>query len=99
MNPYDVLIADKSKSFRHPDRQDSRYSDGMLFPRITPKFQIHPGETVFAIGSCFARNIEEKLRNPGVRVACSRAVDDRAKALEDSAAASEPSERSAAAGS
>jgi hypothetical protein len=46
---------------RFPKRSDSRVRDGMLFPFIEPKFQIDPARSVFTIGSCFARNIEEKL--------------------------------------
>jgi tetratricopeptide (TPR) repeat protein len=37
-------------------------------PEISPKFVISPGENVFTIGSCFARNIEEYLARYGLSV-------------------------------
>lgn len=33
-----------------------------------PKFQLRPGDSVFTIGSCFARNIEERLVDAGFSV-------------------------------
>ncbi|OSP52936.1 hypothetical protein BV911_18510 [Pseudoruegeria sp. SK021] len=33
----------------------------MIYPEITPKFTLDRGMKIFTIGSCFARNIEEKL--------------------------------------
>ena len=41
---------------------------GDVWPRITPGFKIRPGQTVFTIGSCFARNIERHLELLGCRV-------------------------------
>src|SRR5471032_1435447 len=41
---------------------------GEVWPRITPRFKIRPGQTVFTIGSCFARNIERHLALLGCRV-------------------------------
>ena len=40
---------------------------GEVWPRIEPSFRIGPGETVFTIGSCFARNIERFLVDAGCR--------------------------------
>ena len=37
-------------------------------PAFTPSFALQPGETVFTIGSCFARNIEEHLSKLGFDV-------------------------------
>ncbi len=42
--------------------------DSELWPRVQPSFRIRPGETVFTIGSCFARNIEANLQALGCRV-------------------------------
>ena len=42
--------------------------DGEVWPAIEPSFRIRPGETVFTIGSCFARNIEAHLRALGCKV-------------------------------
>ena len=41
---------------------------GDVWPQIQPSFRIGPGETVFTIGSCFARNIEHFLVDAGCRV-------------------------------
>lgn len=37
-------------------------------PRLSPSFKIEKGESVFTIGSCFARNIEEYLDRLGISV-------------------------------
>jgi tetratricopeptide (TPR) repeat protein len=42
--------------------------DGDVFPKLKPSFRIRPGDTVFTIGSCFARNIEQHLKDVGCRV-------------------------------
>jgi tetratricopeptide (TPR) repeat protein len=39
-----------------------------VWPEIQPSFRIGPGQTVFTIGSCFARNIERFLVDAGCRV-------------------------------
>ena len=41
---------------------------GEVWPEIQPSFRIRPGQTVFTIGSCFARNIEHFLLDAGCRV-------------------------------
>src|SRR5688572_9518638 len=46
----------------YPNQQDSRVRAGSIFPKLAPKFQITRGSKIFTIGSCFARNIEEKLK-------------------------------------
>lgn len=55
---------------RFPQPDDSRCRDGSFFPAFRPKFplQFNSNTTVFAIGSCFARNIEEALAPTGVRL-------------------------------
>ena len=42
--------------------------DGELWPQVSPSFRLRPGDTVFTIGSCFARNIEANLAALGCRV-------------------------------
>ncbi len=51
---------------RWRDIADQFESD--VWPQITPGFKIRPGQTVFTIGSCFARNIERQLALLGCRV-------------------------------
>ena len=41
---------------------------GEVWPRFSPSFRIRAGDTVFTIGSCFARNIERYLADAGCRV-------------------------------
>jgi hypothetical protein len=59
----DVLGADaKSKSaWDYPGKSDPRFRDGLIFPAVFPRFRIPRGAQIFTIGSCFARNVEEKL--------------------------------------
>ena len=42
--------------------------EGEVWPELSPSFTIRPGDTVFTIGSCFARNIEANLGALGCRV-------------------------------
>lgn len=46
---------------RYPNREDFRFREMLLFPMVAPSFRIEPGQRVFTIGSCFARNIEDFL--------------------------------------
>jgi tetratricopeptide (TPR) repeat protein len=41
---------------------------GDVWPELNPSFRIRPGEKIFTIGSCFARNIERHLEAVGCRV-------------------------------
>ncbi|MBP8931991.1 MAG: hypothetical protein KBG46_12035 [Paracoccus sp.] len=45
----------------YPRADDPRVVDGMIFPNLLPRFTLKPGEAVFTIGSCFAREIERHL--------------------------------------
>ncbi len=53
----------KNTGSRFPNKSDGRHRSGLLFPTFTPKFLLEFGQglTVFTVGSCFARNIEEAL--------------------------------------
>lgn len=53
---------------RYPGRDDARYDDYLLFPAIAPSFTLTQESTVFTIGSCFARNVEESLIARGLTV-------------------------------
>jgi hypothetical protein len=55
---------------RFPAGSSPRSRSGALFPDVKPKFQLKfgRGTTVFTIGSCFARHIEEALETQGVRL-------------------------------
>jgi len=48
---------------RYPSLHDSRVKTdpGLILPILRPRFKLRRGMRVFTIGSCFARNIEEKL--------------------------------------
>ena len=62
--------ARRLKSENRRARWDSIVGEftGEVWPELSPSFQIHPGDTVFTIGSCFARNIEVHLMALGCRV-------------------------------
>ena len=59
-----IRQAIKYKAIRdYPRGEDDRAHDGTLFPLHRPKWPLKFGadQTIFTIGSCFARNIEEAL--------------------------------------
>ena len=58
----------KLRRYRIPPKSDSQFHDNAIFPNFTPKFKLFPGEKIFTIGSCFARNIETALLNTGFDV-------------------------------
>lgn len=47
----------------YPSNSDPRSRNGTVFPNYKPKFKVKlsSDQTIFTIGSCFARNIEEAL--------------------------------------
>lgn len=53
----------------------TRLAGDVFVPRVTPKFRIAPDDPIFAMGSCFARAIEEHLRPRGFRVESDRDED------------------------
>lgn len=71
----DILSARKAN--RHvkwigeePEAASGRLLSGeLIHVGVTPKFQIRRDAKAFAIGSCFARNIERRLASQGVNVA------------------------------
>lgn len=48
---------------RFPARDDPRRRHGGVFSEVFPRFSLTRGAMVFTMGSCFARNVEEKLPN------------------------------------
>lgn len=46
----------------------ARLAGRIVVPAGRQSFAVLPGETFFAIGSCFARNVEERLEEAGTRV-------------------------------
>ncbi|RII40063.1 hypothetical protein DL237_05115 [Pseudooceanicola sediminis] len=58
----------RNKDRKYPDRGDPRWRQGMIFPKVTPGFTLSAGESVFTIGSCFARNVEKALLDRGLAV-------------------------------
>lgn len=51
----------KRRSFRYPTKEETGFASSRLFPKARPGFSLEPGEKVFTIGSCFAREIETRL--------------------------------------
>lgn len=49
-----------------PNAAQRRYSNEFFFVNSTPKFTLSRGDSFFAIGSCFARNIERELSAQGI---------------------------------
>lgn len=55
------------RRYPSPDRDGDRLYP-LASPTVTPSFRIGPDDTIFAIGSCFARNVEKALEAAGKRV-------------------------------
>lgn len=65
----DVLAAAlQNPGRKYPGREDVRFDDFLILPGVAPSFQISLDSTVFTIGSCFARNVEEELLARGLSV-------------------------------
>ena len=56
----------EGRRVRWPDqREPERRMDGLVMVTSKPGFQICPGDRIFTMGSCFARNIERRLGEIG----------------------------------
>lgn len=55
-------------SRKYPGAEDDRSAEGLVFPSFAPSFTIKQNSSVFTIGSCFARNVEEALVGAGMDV-------------------------------
>lgn len=53
-----------------------RISQGVTIPEWSPSFQIPSDAKIFALGSCFARNIERALLNLGAQVTSAEPESD-----------------------
>lgn len=53
---------------RWPKRGSENRLEPECWPEITPKFPLTPGQTIFTIGSCFARHIDRELEALGFEV-------------------------------
>lgn len=51
-----------------PSRRTENRLEPEAWPNMRPSFRIQPGSTIFTIGSCFARNIEDFFFRLGFRV-------------------------------
>jgi len=51
-----------------PKSAQRRYSQDFFYANSTPKFRLKRSDKFFAIGSCFARNIERELANQKITV-------------------------------
>ena len=55
------LVRENRSVRKYPSKSDARFKNGAVFPGVSPRFFIENNCTIFTIGSCFARNVEEKL--------------------------------------
>ncbi len=80
--PAMVTLSGRSQLNRWTKGKDcarERIESGVVIPEWMPSFQLAPDSKIFAIGSCFARNIEKALLNQRAQVA---SVDPDSDALE-----------------
>jgi len=70
--------AKRNKAFRDwpVNRKLKNRLEPFAAPNFTPSFHLIAGETVFTIGSCFARGIEDGLKAVGFDIAAHRIFDD-----------------------
>ena len=70
LSAYEQVVRNtRARTVRMPAKTDDRQCrEGGIFPILAPKFHIRPGETIFTIGSCFARHVEHVLLESGFRV-------------------------------
>jgi hypothetical protein len=75
-HPIERLTADQAmlrarrndlRRYPSPERDGDRLYP-LASPTVTPSFRIEESDTIFAIGSCFARNVEKALESAGRRV-------------------------------
>lgn len=72
-----LKIAFDNRSYRTwPSRREKNRVEPVALPRFSPSFELEPGEKIFTIGSCFARNIETHLDTLGFDVVALRLMDD-----------------------
>ena len=64
----------RNKFRNYPDRADARYDDHLILPSVDPSFYISQASSVFTIGSCFARNVEDSLQSFGISVPTAKFV-------------------------
>lgn len=61
-----VIRNTRARTVRMPAKTDTRQAvDGGFFPILAPRFNLRSGETIFTIGSCFARHVEQVLSDSG----------------------------------
>jgi len=68
----EALARAKGPVSKWPGRGEGSRLEPEAWPLLAPRFRLHPGETVFTIGSCFARNIERHLEILGFDVPAGR---------------------------
>ena len=62
-------LALRNKNRKYPSQTDQRYRPARnLYPSVSPGFMMKAPQSVFTIGSCFARNVERVLLNNGFEV-------------------------------
>lgn len=58
-------ISSRNRGAKWPGRGPGSRLDPICLPHIAPGFTLEPGESIFTIGSCFARHIEVALKRQG----------------------------------
>jgi hypothetical protein len=58
----------RGSASKWPARGGDNRLEPEAWPAVNPRFKLAPGQTVFSIGSCFARNIESRLGALGFNV-------------------------------
>jgi hypothetical protein len=48
---------------RFPVQDDPRVRNGAIFSEILPRFSLTKGTSIFTLGSCFSRSLEERLED------------------------------------
>jgi hypothetical protein len=57
-----------NKDYHYPNRKTKNRLEPVCRPRFNPSFQIEDHDKVFAMGSCFAFNIQQELLSAGINI-------------------------------
>lgn len=64
----EVAFKNRKEPFSYWPVARRRLRSRQVFPEMTPSFTVGKADTVFTMGSCFARNIEDELARIGCKV-------------------------------
>jgi tetratricopeptide (TPR) repeat protein len=71
-----IAHMERNRASRWPGRGAANRLEPECWPEMNPRFHLHPGSTVFTIGSCFARGVEKHLAAMGFDIPMRRYLEE-----------------------